>query len=332
MKLRSLAIGLTLVTAGTVIGVTTQQLASAEISSGDRPVLVPVEPCRIVDTRPGDATVGPRSSPLGAADTLTVDAQEPDTDCTGLIPTDALSLSLNVTAVGATEQTFLTIWADGPRPDASSLNPAPGAPPAPNAVTVDLSAAQAFEIYNDRGDVNIIVDINGYYEHHNHDDLYANRTRTEAISFPAHGLNVSDGSTIITREATGLNWENSFSNSAALYVQRPANWTGSGTVTYRILYFRTSTMAGNVEFFARPDSVDAGDTLLDASSISGTVDTDVWDGSGFGGFREITIEIPAARLDADWWKITLQRNSGFAGAYPDDIRVTSVALEYDAEY
>jgi len=57
MQLRSLAIGLTLGTAGTIIiGVSTQQFASAEISSGDRPALVPIEPCRLVDDA-GDVDV-----------------------------------------------------------------------------------------------------------------------------------------------------------------------------------------------------------------------------------------------------------------------------------
>lgn len=133
MKLRSLAIGLTLLTAGTIVGVTTQQFASADISTGERPVLVPIEPCRLVDTRPGDATVGPRSSPLGAADTLTVDAQQTDTECTGVVPADASSLSLNVTAVGATELTFLTIWgAVHDRTHPASTPPlAPRPPPMP---------------------------------------------------------------------------------------------------------------------------------------------------------------------------------------------------------
>lgn len=179
MKAKSLVVGLTLLTSGTVIGISTQQLASADVSSGDRPVLVPIEPCRLVDTRPGTATVGPRSSPLGTADTMTVDAQEPDTDCTGTIPTGALALALNVTSIGATEQSFLTIWAGGDRPNASSLNPSPGAPPTPNAVTVDLSIDQEFEIYNDAGNVNIIADVTGYYENHNHDDRYALRTEVD---------------------------------------------------------------------------------------------------------------------------------------------------------
>jgi len=180
MKLSTALTTATLLTAGTIIGVSAQQFASADISAGDRPVLVPIEPCRLVDTRPGDATVGPRDTPLGAAETLSIAAQEAETDCTGDIPAAALSLSLNVTAIGASDVTFLTIWTGGNRPNASSLNPAPGEPPTPNAVTVDLSVDQAFEIYNNAGTLNLVVDVNGYYENHDHDDRYPTRDEVTA--------------------------------------------------------------------------------------------------------------------------------------------------------
>ncbi len=173
MRLTRLVPACALLITGTVVGVAAQQFASADVSSGDRPVLVPIEPCRLVDTRPAPATpIGPRTSPLGAADTLTVDAQQAGTPCTGRIPTDAGALSLNVTAVNPTQQTFLTIWADGDRPLASSLNPSAGSPPVPNAVTTELSATETFRIYNDAGSVNVLVDVNGYYENHDHDDRY----------------------------------------------------------------------------------------------------------------------------------------------------------------
>jgi len=45
-----------------------------------------------------------------------------------------VALALNVTAIGATAPTFLTVWPGGTRPTASSLNPVPGQPPTPNGV------------------------------------------------------------------------------------------------------------------------------------------------------------------------------------------------------
>ena len=173
---------MTLLTAGTVIGVSTQHFALADVSSGDRPVLVPIEPCRLVDTRSAPTPIGPRTTPLGAGETITVNAQQAATPCTGKIPTDASAVSLNVTAVNPTQQTFLTIWADGSRPLASSLNPSAGSPPVPNAVTTELSATDTFQIYNDTGTVNVLVDVNGYYENHDHDDRYPTRSEFETLA------------------------------------------------------------------------------------------------------------------------------------------------------
>ena len=189
MPIRHIATAAVMLVSGALIGVTTQQLVAADVSTGDRPVLISIEPCRIADTRPA-SQVGPRSSPLGPADTHTIDAQELETDCTGKIPADALALSLNVTALRATQQTFLTIWAGGTRPEASSLNPAPGQPPVPNAVTTELSIDQEFEVFNNRGSVHVIIDVNGYYVDHNHDDRYrpvmsfTRRPPTFATTYP----------------------------------------------------------------------------------------------------------------------------------------------------
>ncbi len=150
-------------------------IANADVSEGDRPVFIPINPCRLVDTRPGDLTVGPRATPIGAEETITVTAHGTNGECTGTstIPTDALSLSLNVTAVDPTSNTFLTFWGDGPNPGTSNLNPRAGGGPTPNAVNTPLSSAGTFNIFNERGNVNVIVDVNGYYANHNHDDKYA---------------------------------------------------------------------------------------------------------------------------------------------------------------
>ena len=80
------------------------------------------------------------------------------------IPSDAVALQLNVTALGASALTFLTFWpSDETRPLAANLNPAPGQFPTPNAVTVALSAAGQFNVYNDVGAVNVVIDVGGYY-------------------------------------------------------------------------------------------------------------------------------------------------------------------------
>lgn len=154
-------------------------LVSATVTSGERPVLIPIEPCRVADTRPGTDNVGPKASPLGPGEIHTISAHGDNGDCTG-IPTDAIALSLNVTALDATQLTYLTIWATGDdQPFSSSLNPSPGQPPTPNAVTTELSTNGQFDIFNESGTVNVIVDINGYYADHDHNDLYYTKRQAD---------------------------------------------------------------------------------------------------------------------------------------------------------
>jgi len=116
-------------------------------------------PCRLVDTRPAPDRVGTTTT-FGTAETVTLQATGTNGQC--VIPADAVGLSLNVTALNATVESFLTLWPGGSRPLVSSLNPAPGQPPVPNAVTVTLSGGGAFDLYNHLGSVDVIVDINGY--------------------------------------------------------------------------------------------------------------------------------------------------------------------------
>jgi hypothetical protein len=129
-------------------------------------VFVAITPCRLVDTRPGTDNVGGRTSPLGPAEVFPVAVRGSNGLCrdASAIPSTATGVLLNVTAVGATGGTFLTIWpSDASRPTASSLNPAPGQGPVPNAVTTGISADGRFSIFNSSGSVDVIVDVAGYY-------------------------------------------------------------------------------------------------------------------------------------------------------------------------
>ena len=137
------------------------QAWSASAAPGDSDsTFVPTTSCRLFDSRPAPDRVGLLDE-WQATETKTVQGTGTNGNCT--IPTDAVALSLNVTAVGATEETFLTFWPSGVLPFGSSLNPAPGQPPTPNAVNVTLSSTGSFEVYNNKGSVNILADVNGYY-------------------------------------------------------------------------------------------------------------------------------------------------------------------------
>lgn len=141
---------------------------------------VPITPCRVLDTRPAPNNIGVKSAALTGGEILTVQAHGDNGDCSG-IPAGASAVSLNVTALDAELPTFLTVWAAATaQPTASSLNPMPGAPPTPNAVTTQLSANGEFNIFNRQGSVNVFVDINGYYVAHHHDDRYATKAELRA--------------------------------------------------------------------------------------------------------------------------------------------------------
>ena len=69
---------------------------------------VPMTACRLMDTRPAPERIGPNGT-LSTADTTTLQATGTNGNCA--IPTDAVGLSMNVTALNATAGGFLTFWA-----------------------------------------------------------------------------------------------------------------------------------------------------------------------------------------------------------------------------
>ena len=158
-------------------------IVQATTSSGERSIYKPINPCRLLDIRPAPRTVGPRTSPLGPAETYTIDGWGAVGDC--VLPTGTTALALNVTAVGASAGTYLRLWpADGDQPGTANLNPAPGAPPTPNAVNVKLSADGKFSIYNNAGSVNVVIDVVGVYDDHNHDDRYYSKAQVDDLLAP----------------------------------------------------------------------------------------------------------------------------------------------------
>jgi hypothetical protein len=139
-------------------GVTVANAASSPGASS----FVPVTPCRIVDTRAG-AALGIRRTPLGANETLIFNIRGTNGQCT--IPTEATGLAANVTVLDGTDNSFLQIWpADVAAPNASTNNWAAGQAPSPNKVDVKLSPLGQIKVRNDTGNVNVIIDVVGYYE------------------------------------------------------------------------------------------------------------------------------------------------------------------------
>jgi hypothetical protein len=149
---------------GKVVGV------GAQVTEGERPVTVTITPFRLVDTRPAPiGPIGGPATPFGPDETRTYTAWGAGG---GAIPADATGIVLNITAVNATADSFLTLWPAGTaRPLASTLNPFPGRITF-NAAVVDLNAAGQFSVFNKNGRVDVIIDVTGYLVDHLHDDQY----------------------------------------------------------------------------------------------------------------------------------------------------------------
>jgi hypothetical protein len=165
-------------------------LTQAALGSGDKPVFVAIEPCRLIDTR-GD--VGSRVTPLGAGEVVTLQVTGSNGQCSG-IPADATAAALNVTAIQGSTRSYLTLFpADTDLPNASNLNWNGGDPPTPNKVDVKLSSGGAVKISNNDGTVHVAADLVGYYVDHHHDDRYYTKSQVYDRTQIDAGLAVIDG-------------------------------------------------------------------------------------------------------------------------------------------
>jgi hypothetical protein len=80
------------------------------------------------------------------------------------VPSTATAVALNVTAVGASKPTFVTVYPYGStRPQASTLNPNSGAATA-NFVIVHVGPGGYLNVYNDAGNVDVLADVQGYFD------------------------------------------------------------------------------------------------------------------------------------------------------------------------
>jgi hypothetical protein len=119
---------------------------------------------RILDTRTG-LCGGNVCHALGAGGTLTLQITSyVDPGTSQSVPSAATAVVLNVTAVGGTSFSILTVYPTGesPRPTASNLN-FPAGTALANSVTAQLGTGGAVNIYNGLGTVNVVADVEGYF-------------------------------------------------------------------------------------------------------------------------------------------------------------------------
>lgn len=156
-------------------------------------------PCRLADTRPGPDQIGPRATPLGAAEEVTVQVRGTNGECS--IPAEADAVNINVIAVNPTNDSFLSIWpADAANPGTSSLNYLAGQPPTPNFITTALSSSGAITLFNQFGTVDVVVDVFGYYSDQDLDDRYYTKPQVDgALDDKADAADVYTKSQVYTK-------------------------------------------------------------------------------------------------------------------------------------
>ena len=119
-------------------------------------------PARLMDTRPGAATIDGTFSGLGpigtgATRTVTVVGR-------GGVPATAVgAVALNITVTNPTAAGYLTVFPTGqPQPTASNLNFTPGLT-IPNMAVVAVGAGGQVSVFNSAGTSDVIVDVLGWF-------------------------------------------------------------------------------------------------------------------------------------------------------------------------
>lgn len=131
--------------------------------AADPPVsLIPITPCRLMDTRPAPSTVGSRSTPIGSGGVLTRAVRGVNGRCS--IPANATAINYSITVPSPTVNSSVVLFrADGARPGSAAINVTAGAYQPTAQGLVRLSSTGAIKIFVSNGPLNLVVDITGYY-------------------------------------------------------------------------------------------------------------------------------------------------------------------------
>jgi hypothetical protein len=125
-------------------------------SFGDGLTFHPITPHRIIDSRINRGVlgaIGPKATAKVTAPFTVADA-------------NTVALAANLTAVAPTASTYLSVWPAGAgisQPRVSTLNAAAGQV-VPNAALITIGPSAAFNIFNNAGNTNVLVDVAGVFE------------------------------------------------------------------------------------------------------------------------------------------------------------------------
>ena len=130
-------------------------VVKVRIGTGNLGSYVPLVPERVLDTRDDTGQV---EGKVGAGQTVSQQVAG-----VGSVPADASAVAVNVTAADPTAASHLRVWPTGePIPLASTINFQPGVNIA-NMVIVEVGTDGSIDLYNHNGEVEIILDVVGYF-------------------------------------------------------------------------------------------------------------------------------------------------------------------------
>ena len=210
---------------------------------------VPLVPFRILDTR-STSCVQCTGGAIGQNATRTVPISSYTDPATHQsVPAGATAVVVNVTEVGGSAGSLLTVYPTGtPQPKASNLNFGPGTV-TPNLVTVSLGtlgSVKAINIYNSVGSVNVLGDVEGYFipplastpagEFHPIAPVRVCDTRSTSPTpaCKAHGILAAGAPMVVTVTGIGTNPIPSGGTAAAAVLNLTG--VGSSAPTYLSVY------------------------------------------------------------------------------------------------
>lgn len=156
-------------------------VVNAVVTSGSKGTYVPVTPTRVLDTRNTEEI-------SGTTHRLVIEGvvSLPDGTTRQIVPTDATAVSINITVTNGRKNggygyvtAFDCLTASDPVPDASAINFENRVDIA-NALNLATSSNGSICLYV-FGSADLIVDVNGYYVDHNHDDRYYTEAETDQV-------------------------------------------------------------------------------------------------------------------------------------------------------
>ena len=252
VRVRSVAWVATAVVLSVVCTLLVTQAWSVGAAPGDDDsTFVPTAGCRLVDTRPAPRTVGPRSAPLGAGDIFEVKVHGSNGECTGglAIPSDAVAVALNVTAVNATASSNIRLYPANLTkvPLLSNLNVTAGAPATPNKVDVKLSPDGRIRVFNFNGSVNVILDVVGYYTNSTLQELSAGlaaaNSKIAALEAGVAALDAAQPFTVVSPAVSELEALPTLTEIVSVEVTAPV---AGQVATIATGSFATSSSGGSV--------------------------------------------------------------------------------------